>query len=99
MHRFCYELVTRQKKLSANLQSSNLCTHICTDIDFILIFLFFFVHFPGEFKYAGQNLAWRGQSWAFEDVSSLMVNSMQIWFNEYELTDQSVINSCCGWNT
>lgn len=23
---------------------------------------------------------------------------MLIWFNEYELTDQSTINSCCGYN-
>jgi len=51
-----------------------------------------------QFRFAGQNLAWRGQSWGFEDVTSLMVNSMLIWFNEYELTDQSAINRCCGWN-
>ncbi|CAO1398850.1 unnamed protein product [Diamesa serratosioi] len=51
-----------------------------------------------QYKYAGQNLAWRGQSWAFEDVSSVMINSMLVWYNEYELTDQSVINQCCGYN-
>jgi len=44
----------------------------------------------------GQNLAWRGQSWAFEDVTSVMVNSMLIWFNEYELTNQNTVNKCCG---
>lgn len=53
---------------------------------------------PGQYRFAGQNLAWRGQSWGFEDVTSLMVNSMLIWFNEYELTDQSAINNCCGYN-
>lgn len=57
-----------------------------------------FLSYLGQYRFAGQNLAWRGQSWAFEDVTSLMVNSMLIWFNEYELTDQSAINKCCGWN-
>ncbi|CAG9802275.1 unnamed protein product [Chironomus riparius] len=51
-----------------------------------------------QFRFAGQNLAWRGQSWAFEDVTSVMVNSMLIWFNEYSLTDQRAIDNCCGWN-
>lgn len=63
-----------------------------------MIWLFCFFQSLGQFRFAGQNLAWRGQSWGFEDVTSLMVNSMLVWFNEYELTDQSTINSCCGYN-
>lgn len=52
----------------------------------------------GQFRFAGQNLAWRGQSWAFEDVSALMMNSMRIWWDEYKMTGQAAIDSCCGWN-
>lgn len=61
-------------------------------------FLFISASFTGQFRFAGQNLAWRGQSWAFEDVSSLMANSMAVWWNEYKLTNQGAIDKCCGWN-
>lgn len=48
-----------------------------------------------DFKYAGQNLAYRANSGAFEPMSSLIEKNVKGWYDEVEFAAQSDIDECC----
>lgn len=48
-----------------------------------------------QFKYAGQNLAYRANSEAFEPIQSLIGKVVKDWYDEVENAAQSDIEKCC----
>lgn len=49
-----------------------------------------------KFKYAGQNLGFRGNSREFEGTSSFIQNILWAWYNEIKDANSSDIAKCCG---
>lgn len=49
-----------------------------------------------NFKYAGQNLAYRANSGAFEETENSLEKSIQGWYDEVNDAAQSDIDKCCN---
>lgn len=49
-----------------------------------------------EFKYAGQNLAYRANSGAFEPADNLIEKVVNDWYGEVKNAAQSDIEKCCN---
>jgi hypothetical protein len=48
-----------------------------------------------DYKYAGQNLAYRANSGAFENLNNTIEKVVQGWYDEVKDASQSDINKCC----
>lgn len=48
-----------------------------------------------DYKYAGQNLAYRGNSGDFEPLDSLIEKVVKGWYEEVDNAQQSDIEQCC----
>lgn len=58
-------------------------------------------HNTPKFQYSGQNLFFHtsyGGGSQFEDISTLIESSINVWYDEKKYATQSDIDSCCGPN-
>lgn len=47
---------------------------------------------PVAFPYAGQNIAWRGNTRGYEKTKDAIEKMIRTWFTEYEDADMSYID-------
>lgn len=57
---------------------------LCTKFDF---------KFLAEFRYAGQNIAWRGNTAEYEKLQDSIREMIKTWFVEYKDADMSYIHA------